>query len=180
MLRLMADFLPSVRPAEATELAMINDIVSAAVLSWPMAERLKRIALNVLSYDAVDLREFEVLVAEIGGQPAAVAAWDAATAVDAVGGARGALLHGLYVRPQAQRAGLGSLLQRRVAERAAALGYHGLVVKAERVSVGYFERSGYARLDQGNPFGIDYPYLFWHPLTAGDRPGARPVREAST
>ncbi|MEQ8484432.1 MAG: GNAT family N-acetyltransferase [Pseudomonadales bacterium] len=179
MLLAMAVLTTHVRAALPVELATVNDIVTAAVLAWPMAERLKRIALNVLTYDALDMREFEVLLAEDSGAPAAVAVWDPATAITG-SGARGALLHGLYVRPQAQRQGLGALLQRQVAHRAATHGYHGLVVKAERVSVSYFEHCGYARLDQSNPFGIDYPYLFWHPLDDGDQPAACPLLEAST
>ena len=166
MLLDMDDLITQVRAAAPAELATVNDIVTDAVLAWPMAERLKRIALNVLTYDAVDMRDYDVLLAESGGAPLAVAVWDAESAITG-GDARGALLHGLYVRPQAQRQGLGALLQRHVAQRARALGYHGLVVKAERVSVSYFERCGYARLGQANPFSIDYPYLFWRPLTPG-------------
>lgn len=180
MLCAMPPAIPAIRPAGPADLETINGIVSAAVLAWPMAERLKRIAVKVLAYDAMDLRELDVLLAESDGSTAAVAAWDPGTRLAAVGGARGALLHGLYVLPNRQRAGLGSLLQRRVAETAVALGFDGLVVKAERVAVGYFERCGYARLDRGNPFGIDYPYLFWHPLKAGDLPSARRRQETGT
>lgn len=148
------------------DLEAVNAIVTEAVLAWPMAERLKRIALRVLRYDGHDVDDMQMLVAELGEQPAGVAVWDAETPYRSGTGRRGALLHGLYVRPRMQRAGIGTTLQRHVAEAAAQRGFEGLIVKSERVSVAYFERCGYARLPEDGVDGLQYPYLFWCPLAA--------------
>jgi predicted N-acetyltransferase YhbS len=156
---------PRVRAAAAADLQAVNAIVTDAVLAWPMAERLKRIALRVLRYDGYDFDDMQVLVAEVGNEPGGVAVWDAHTCYRNKAGQRGALLHGLYVRPHMQRAGLGSTLQHHVAAAAAADGFDGLIVKSERVSVDYFERCGYARLAEDDVDGLQYPYLFWRGFT---------------
>jgi GNAT superfamily N-acetyltransferase len=153
-----------IRRAALEDLSTVNDIVTAAVLGWPMAERLKRVALRVLTYDAVDLREMEVLLAEVDGLPVGVAAWDPGAVLQGGGVRRGALLHGLYVVPEAQGCGIGAALQRRIATRAAVAGCDALVVKSERVSVGYFERCGYRRLADDALAGLEYPYLFALPV----------------
>ncbi|MDZ7668633.1 MAG: GNAT family N-acetyltransferase [Gammaproteobacteria bacterium] len=163
----MVEFsVPRVRAAATRDLEAVNAIVTDAVLAWPMAERLKRIALRVLRYDGHDFDDMQMLVAEFGEQPAGVAVWDAETAYRSRTGRRGALLHGLYVRPQMQRAGIGTTLQCHVAEAAALRGFEGLIVKSERVSVEYFEHCGYARLSEDGVDGLQYPYLFWRGLTA--------------
>lgn len=149
-----------IRRAAPEDLSTVNDIVTAAVLGWNMAERLKRVALRVLTYDAADLREMEVLMAEVDGLPVGVAAWDPGAVLQGAGVRRGALLHGLYVVPEAQGCGIGAALQRRIATRAAVVGCDALVVKSERVSVGYFERCGYRRLADDALAGFEYPYLF--------------------
>lgn len=164
----------TVRPACADELEVVNDLVTRAVLGWPVSGRLKRLALPLLRYDAVDASGMEMLLAERSGEAVGVAVWDAVHRWTGPAGEAGALLHGLYVRPGAQGVGIGMLLQRRVAERAGRLGFDGLLVKSERVSVGYFERCGYRRVTAPGAFGLNYPYLFWMSLSElTARPGAQ-------
>lgn len=162
---------PKVEPVTVAQLDIVNEIIAAAVLGWPMAARLKRMAVGVLTYDALDIREMEMLLARVDGVAVGVAAWDAVTALHGRAGWRGALLHGLYVHPAWQGNGSGAALQQRVAGRAADLGFDALVVKSERVSVGYFERCGYESLAADALHGIDYPYLFRFPLDRAERPG---------
>jgi len=161
----------NVEPVTVAQLGIVNDIIAAAVLGWPMAMRLKRRAVGVLTYDALDVDEMELLLARVGDAPAGVAAWDPATLLQGRDAWSGALLHGLYVHPQWQRSGIGTALQQRVAEQAADLGFDALVVKSERVSVSYFERCGYETLPAGALPGVDYPYLFRFPLDRAERPG---------
>lgn len=164
----------TVRSARVHELDVVNDVVTSAVLGWPVSERLKRIALPLLRYDTVDAREMEMLLARRNGHVVGVAVWDPAHRWAGPAGESGALLHGLYVRPEAQGAGVGRALQQQVAERAGELGFDGLLVKSERVSVGYFERCGYRRVSEPGAFGLDYPYLFWMSLTElAERLGGR-------
>lgn len=155
---------PTFRIGGEADLSAVNQVVTAAVLAWPMAERVKRNALSLLRYGALDLTDLEFRLAEAGDRVVGVAAWDRTTRVRGASGEQGALLHGLYVRPRWQHRGVGRALQRLVSQAAAGLGFDGLLVKAERVSVGYFERCGYRRLDGEHHFGVSYPYLFWLPL----------------
>jgi len=158
-----------VHAAAGDELEAINAVVASAVLAWPMAERLKRIALRVLRYDPLDFQDMEILVARKpagkNGRLVGVAAWDIRTPYRSRAGQLGALLHGLYVLPQMQRAGIGSALQHHVARAAAGKGFDGLLVKSERVSVSYFEHCGYQRMPADGIPGVSYPHLFWKALS---------------
>ena len=74
-----------------------------------------------------------------------------------------ALLHGIYVQPDEQSQGVGGTL-RRFAERQARYRDHkGMMLKAERVSCGFFERCGYVHQAPITP--DDYPYLYRKDLT---------------
>ena len=140
-----------IRTLGARDLEAINQVVTEAVMSWPLAERTRRLALPVLRYDAVDLDHFEAIgVYAVNGRALpvglyGVALWDAQ------------LLHGLYVCPAAQRRGLGRRLLDAVAERAGRAGTARLLIKAERVSASYFERLGLPRADAETA----YPYAFY-------------------
>ena len=98
----------TIRRACATELTDINGVIRSAVFSWHLPDRLKRLAEPVLRYDAVDFHDYELLVAERCARIVAVAAWDPLTALVGPDAAKGALLHGLYVRGNSQRGGLGT------------------------------------------------------------------------
>ncbi len=87
------------RKGTAADLPTINRIVSSAVMSWPMAERVKRLSVPVLCYDATDLTQFDVIVCERLGHPIGVALFDLRHDQGA------ALLHGLYVLPIIQESG---------------------------------------------------------------------------
>ena len=85
-------------------------------------------------------------------------------------GCPGILLHGLYVTPTSQAQGHGRRLQCAVFNRAYAAGAETVLVKAERVSVGYFEQCGYRRMPDAA-----YPYTVYFDLRACERAeAARP------
>ena len=120
-------------------------------MSWPCTERMKRLSLPLLRYDQVDLDYFNAIGAyALGGtlKPVdlyGVAIWDQER------------LHGLYVRPEAQRKGVGRALMQTVASSARRAGAARLLVKAERVSTGYFERQGLPAAGSDAP----YPYTYY-------------------
>lgn len=130
---------------------MINDVITEAVMAWPLPERMKRLSLPLLRYDEVDLDHFCIIGAYTLDRTAkpvdlfGIAAWDQ----DA--------LHGLYVRPEVQSSGVGRGLLDTVARRAGQAGIKRLLVKAERVSAGYFQRQGLATAGPEIP----YPYAFY-------------------
>ena len=150
-----------VRPAGADDLAALNGVVERAVMTWRMAERVKRLSLPSYRYHARDLDHLHLVVAEdplhaIVG----VAAWEPATPRDLPDGRRGLLLHGLYVDPAHQRRGLGSVLLDAATVAARTAGYDGVLVKAQADASGFFAGRGLPPLPVRDP-ARDYPHRFW-------------------
>ncbi len=145
------------------DLHEVRAIIARAIEAWPTSERLKRNALSVLVYDAVDLADTRILMAKSQGNGVAVAAWRDQGWMTDPAGRFSALLHGLYVDQNWQRHAIGQLLQRAVADEVLSAGGHGLYVRAERFAVPYFARCGYRRLGSGELVGVTgaYPYRFW-------------------
>ena len=133
------------------DLQVINDVVASAVMAWPLPERMKRLSLPVLRYDEVDLDHFSGIGAySLDGlvKPFdlyGVALWDEA------------VLHGLYVRPEAQGCGVGRSLLDAVAAQARQVGISRLLVKAARASAGYCQQLGLPAAGPETP----YPYAFY-------------------
>lgn len=149
------------RPA-ADDLPALNAVVEAAVLSWDLAERVKRLALPSYRYTAHDLEHLGFVVArdEPQGRPIGVAAWEDAAPGSCPPGRSALLLHGLYVLPDRQGAGVGSALLREVLAEAAAQGRDGVLVRAQREAEGFFRRHGFERLDVADPLR-DYQGRYW-------------------
>ncbi len=150
----------TIADARASDLPEINRIISRAVLGWPLPQRVKRLTLPMLQYDAIDFEHYAALVCSrqivIGcglwlNEPLSFGPQYC-----------GGLLHGIYVDPAAQGQGIGRKLLQEVFLRAATAGLDGILVKAERVSQGFFERSGMELLPQLAP--NDYPYRYWKQL----------------
>ena len=138
------------RTAGSEDLVAINQVITDSVMTWPMAERLKRLAINVLRYDVTDLAHFKAVVAQHQQEIIAVVVWDPHT--------EELLCHGLYVTPEYQDQGLGQRLLEELYEVATSAGQTAIQVKAERVSCDYFAKQGFTRLP---PVAEnDYPYLF--------------------
>jgi GNAT superfamily N-acetyltransferase len=149
----------SIGTGYTTDLDCINHVVAAAIMSWPMPERVKRLSVPVLSYDSEDFKHYRFAVYRDADQIQGVAAWNSEEPIATKLGA-GRLLHGLYIYPDFQGRGLGRTLMAAVLAEAVALGADGLVVKAERPSIGFFEQCGLQPLPAAGP--TDYPYQFWY------------------
>ena len=163
----------SIRQADSRDLKAINGIIESAVMAWPLPERVKRLSLPVLKYDSIDMENLRMLVFERDGAPggehgdecgrviAGVAAWGE----EAPAGEQ-ALLHGLFVDPDLQGEGIGRALQQAVFTQAEELGMRAVVLRAERVSIGYFESCGYEAVPPSPEAGNAYPYRYRKPLSA--------------
>ncbi|MEW5967716.1 MAG: GNAT family N-acetyltransferase [Pseudomonadota bacterium] len=150
-----------VRPARVDDLPAINAIVERAVMTWQLADRVKRLSLPSYRYHALDFVHMHLVVAEDAhGTLLGVAAWDDADARDTPAWQRGLLLHGLYVDPSQHRSRIGSRLLDTAAAAARAGGCDGLLVKAQADANGFFAARGLERLPVNDP-ARDYPHRYW-------------------
>lgn len=139
-----------IRQADVEDLAAINEVIRASVMSWPLADRVKRLSINVLVYDQMDASHYQFHVAENEQGLVAVAAWDPDHP--------DSLFHGLYVAPAYQHRGLGKRLIDTVISEVKSLDRDTLVVKAESVSARYFLKQGFEHIESNDP--NHYPYLY--------------------
>jgi GNAT superfamily N-acetyltransferase len=149
------------RPAMPADLAAINAVVERAVMTWNLPERVKRLTLPSYRYQPHDLDHLRILVAEDAERAVlGVAAWEPASARDLPVGKTGLLLHGLYVDPARQRAGVGSRLLEAAVNAAREQDFDGLLVKARPEAEGFFLSQGLELSPIRDP-QRDYPHRFW-------------------
>jgi N-acetylglutamate synthase-like GNAT family acetyltransferase len=150
--------------AQESDLAGINQVIEAAVNSWDLPERVKRLSLPSYRYTSLDFEHLEFMVAKDGQQNIiAVAAYEPAESKDTPEQQSGLLLHGLYVHPAAKNHGLGTRLFSAVDNIAKEKSLDGLLVKAQKDAVGFFKKSGMRPLTVTN-LDKDYKNRFWKSL----------------
>ncbi len=159
-----------IRPATATDLDSINLVIEAAVMTWVLPERVKRLSLQVYRYTREDFVHLNMVVAENPRQQIlGAAAWEEADAIDAPEGYRALLLHGLYVEPSHHRQGIGRRLFNAAEAAVSEHGYDGMVVKAQQGATAFFESMGMCSLPVADPLR-HYAYRYWKPSR---QPGPR-------
>jgi predicted N-acetyltransferase YhbS len=158
----------TLRPATPADLDAINTVIERAVMTWNLPERVKRLTLPSCRYQPHDLDHLRIVVAEDASRAVVgVAAWEPASSRDLPAGKTGLLLHGLYVDPAQQRAGIGRRLLDAAVEAAREQGFNGLLVKAQLDAERFFLARGLERLPVHDP-KRDYPHRFWTEI-AGNR-----------
>jgi len=154
----------SLRVASAADLAAANAVIERAVMGWDLPERVKRLSLSTYRYTPLDLEHLTVTLAEgEQGECRGVAAWEPADVADTPEGRDALLLHGIYVDPAAQGAGIGARLLAAATAAARAQGRGGLLVKAQRGAEGFFVSRGFRKLPVLDP-QRDYPHRYWKSL----------------
>jgi len=145
----------------ASDLAALNAVIERAIMTWQLAERVKRVSLPSYRYHPHDLRHLHIVVAEDAAHAIiGVASWEPASPRDLPAGQRGLLLYGLYVDPAHLRRGVGTHLLDAALAAAQAQGFDGLLVKAQADANGFFSAQGMQRLPVVDP-ARDYPHRFW-------------------
>lgn len=130
------------RPASTADLDGINRTIEAAVHTWDLPDRVKRLAMPSYRYDPVDLDQLTVVVAcDASDEIKGVVAWEPADVAGALS------VHGLYVQPDHQRLGLGSRLLEAARSAAADRGMTEIRVKAQGDARPFFERLGFATVE---------------------------------
>lgn len=150
--------LRTVTPADLDD---VNAVIQRAVMTWNLPERVKRLVMPTYLYGAHDLDHLGMLLAmDTHGTVIGVAAWEPAAERDCPAGRKGLLLHGLYVDPEQQGHGVGSLLLEAAAQHGHSEGCDGLLVKAQADAVGFFQSRGLRQIPVHAP-GRDYPNRYW-------------------
>ena len=155
------------RPLAAADLDSANAVVEAAITTWSLPERVKRLSMPSYRYDRNDL-EHVTLMGALNSTSATVgvAAWEPASVSDTPNGIKGLLLHGIYVIPTQHRTGIGSCLLEVAIQGAREGGFEGLLVKANPDATGFFAAKGFQQLSTEDT-RRDYPYRFWLQVGAG-------------
>lgn len=152
-----------IRPATETDLDSINLVIEAAVMTWVLPERVKRLSLQVYRYTRQDFVHLNMVVAENRTQQIlGAAAWEEADVIDAPEGYRALLLHGLYVEPSHHRQGIGRRLFNAAEAAVLERSYDGMVVKAQQGATAFFESMGMCSLPVADPLR-HYTYRYWKP-----------------
>ena len=151
------------RMANVDDLDALNRVVEAAVMSWQLPERVKRLALPSYRYNETDLNYYSLAVAVEADKFIAVAAWDSA-AHPGKDGRKGLLLHGIYVQPEHQRRGIGSRLFAEAENAVRDSELDGLLVKAQNDAVKFFLAQGMQKL-QAEDQQRDYENRYWKQLS---------------
>jgi GNAT superfamily N-acetyltransferase len=149
------------RQAQAPDLPAVNGVIERAIATWQLPERVKSLSLPSYRYQTHDLVHLHLVVAEDADLVlVGVAAWEPANPRDLPTGKRGLLLHGLYVDPAYQHRGVGSQLLGAAEAAARALGFDGVLVKAQADANAFFEARGLQRVPVEDA-ARDYPHRFW-------------------
>jgi GNAT superfamily N-acetyltransferase len=151
----------SLRELDIRELAAINAVIEAAIETWDIAPRVKRLALSSYRYESEDFDHLDFVGALVDGRLAGILALEPAAAT--VGTEGPMLVHGLYVEPPMHGTGIGSALVDAAKRVARERGSTGLLVRAERNARTFFAHLGFAPLPVADA-QRDYPHRLFLPL----------------
>jgi GNAT superfamily N-acetyltransferase len=150
-----------IRPAGQADLEAINRVIEAALMTWDLPDRVKRLSLPVYRYDSVDLDHLHIMLAEDGRQNIiGIAAWEQADAKELPAGSKALSLHGIYVDPSHHQQGIGSKLFRVVEAAVCKRGFDGLLLKAQQGANGFFISQEMQRLHVKDALH-QYANCFW-------------------
>lgn len=149
------------------DLDEINELITAGVMKWPVADRVKRLTLPLYLYNADEVKNMLLIAARVEGKLVGIAALEDMDTRSLPKRCRtkdtAMLLHGLYVHPDFQHHGLGTLLCEKSAEVTRQRERCGMMVKAQAHAIDFFKRVGMEALEVRN-ISRDYPHRFWLPL----------------
>lgn len=153
-----------IRDAREADITSVNEVIAAAIDTWTLPARVKRLALPVYRYTSEDLGHLTLRVLEQDAGVIAVAAWEPADLRDLPHPGSGILLHGMYVHPAYHRRGLATKLLADGARTARAGRHDGILVRAQSGAEGFFTRRGFKRLPVRDE-ARDYAGRLWSPLS---------------
>jgi len=143
------------------DLDRINEIIKAAIYTWQLPERVKRISWPLYRYQENDLIQMQWLIAEL--ENFGIVGLAALEETDVMGlpdAKRALLFHGLYVDPMYHRLGVATQLVSDAELVAAKMNMSGLLVKAQVDAVPFFNKQGFTNLVVKD-ISRDYVYRYW-------------------
>ncbi len=132
------------RYATAADLVAVNSVVTRAVATWQVSDRVIRLAMPSLRYTPADFQHMRILMGtDCADAPIAVAVWEVSTGRSNAASAIEWLLHGLYVMPERQRSGVGASLLQHVIDMATQCGVATVALHAWRDAEAFFHARGF-------------------------------------
>ncbi len=158
----MTEVKIQLRPATDVDLDVINRVIDAAIMSWDLPARVKRLSLASYHYNEFDLQHYDILVAVQDDRIVGVVAWDK-QAHPLPHQQQALFVHGLYVHPDHQHQGIGSRLFERAETAMHENKLDGLLVKAQKAAVGFYQARGMRKLAVTNS-DREFAHRYWKPV----------------
>ena len=150
-----------IQKLESDQLEHANRIVEKCVQGWDLTDKIKRLSIPSYRYNQSDFDYLMMFAAYDQQQKlVGVLALEYDLAVTLPGRRSGLLLHGLYVDPAFQHAGIGSKLSEFAVQQSIEQGFQGIWVKAQVDANGFFEKAGFEELPVVDP-ERDYLHRWW-------------------
>lgn len=154
----------TLRTATSNDLLFINGIIEAAVMSWSLPERVKRLSMPSYRYDAGALNEVELRVAcDVDDDIVGVVGCCKPDEQQSMPESNTLLLHGIFVDAPCHRQGIGKRLIEEVCLQAENDSFDGLLVHAQPDSVIFFEKMGFQLLPVVDE-EQDYKLRYWRKI----------------
>lgn len=153
-------FSMQIEQAKQTDLQSINHVITDAIMTWNLPERVKRLALASYLYNELDLKHLNIMVAKHEKEIIGVVSWETAAIKDTPNNKAALLLHGLYVTPTMQHQGVGKKLLDTAEKAVKEKGLDGLLVKAHAEATRFFIKQGMWEIKIQDP-SRDYAHRLW-------------------
>ena len=149
----------TIRLANKNDLRSINQVIEKALMTWKLTDRVKRLVLPTYFYNELDLEHFIIFVALESESIIGVGSLD--TESQEIEGAYSAmLLHGLFIDPAHQNAGIGGQLLEYAEDLARQQKVDALLVKVQKDAEKFFKAKGLEKLQVKDPYR-EYENQYW-------------------
>lgn len=128
----------NIRKANEADLAEINLLITDAIMQWHLPERVKRLSVSSFHYDALDMAHMDLQVAVNNEQHIM-----GVIACEATDKPQELLLHGIFVRPNQQRQGVGKALIASIEQALISDKISSLLVKPQKEALPFFQHMGF-------------------------------------
>lgn len=149
------------RSATTDDLLFVNGIIEAAVMSWALPERVKRLSMPSYRYDTKALEGVNMqLASDADDDIVGLIAWQTPTGNDVLEDRKALLLHGVFVDTPNHRHGVGRKLVACCLAAAREQALDGVLVKAQPDALDFFKALKFEQLPVIDE-ELDYKHRYW-------------------